>query len=134
MSQIWIGSRVGEQCSLEISAALALPPDLSDIEGRHLFHELERQLLTENPEMRIERTKHWAPVIHPDCQHTLAQIHPQQTQLRILYRHELDDHLSLLEGSAGGGFGDTYSLLLVVRSPTDISTAVELITHSYTNE
>jgi hypothetical protein len=108
--------------------------DLSDIEGRHLLRELERRLLTENPAMRIERTKHWAPVIHPDCPHTLAQIHPQQTQLRILYRHDPDYHPSLSEGPAGGGFGNTYSSMLVVRSPTDISTAVELITYSYTGE
>jgi protein-tyrosine phosphatase len=108
--------------------------DLSDIEGRHLLRELERRLLTENPVMRIERTKHWAPVIHPDRQHTLAQIHPQQTQLRMLYRHDPDDHPSLSEGPAGGGFGDTYSSMLVVQSPGDIPTAVELITHSYTGE
>jgi hypothetical protein len=105
---------------------------LSTVEARPWFLEIERLLLTASPQLRIERTKHWAPVTHPDWPHKRVQIHPQKTQIRLLYRLDPDEHPALSDGPASGGFGDAYPSEYVVKSRADIPTAVALAIRSYT--
>jgi len=105
---------------------------LSAVKARTWFLEIERLLLTASPQMRIERTKYWAPITHPDWSRRRVQIHPQKTQIRLLYRLDPNDYPALSEGPASGSFGDAYPSEYVVRSREDISTAVALIIRSHT--
>ncbi|MFB6186282.1 MAG: hypothetical protein ABEI86_05375, partial [Halobacteriaceae archaeon] len=111
----------------------AYAPDLSEVEGRHLFRELERRLLTECPEMRIERGNYRAPIKHLNWSHNLAQIHPQQTQFRLLCRYNPDSRPALSEPPEDSGVRDTYPSVFVVQSPKDVPAAVKLIKRCHTS-